>query len=95
MPAKGTWIRDVGVAAYLRVKGFSLEKTVINQKDYHIYFVFSGDPEMIDLEVSRYLSYADESKVPARRLIDEYLTLRSYLISRAREQERKGGDLFG
>ncbi len=82
-------VKDLGTAAYLKLRGFSLERVFFSPRDGHVYFVFRGDRSALEQEISNYLLSKGESAVVAKKLVDELLNLRSLVINLARIQEQK------
>lgn len=81
--------RDIGLAAYLKLKGFKLVGW--RGSGNRILFVFeTPDLNLIKEAEQEYRLDAEESKVVARQFFETYMNLRSLMLAAAREMESSG-----
>ena len=79
-------VRDMGLAAYLKLRGFRLTKWHAEGKK--VVFVFEGDFNALKEAQEDYLYGTDRSLVIARDFYEIYMNLRSLMIVAAKALER-------
>jgi hypothetical protein len=89
-------VRDVGLAAFLFLKGFPLVNYFMDSHR-RVVFQFEGNYKDLRRWEEAYRVEAEDSKVPARKFYEAYMNIRSLAISIARQAEEaraRKSDLF-